>query len=147
MMPENTNVDGIVDFETADARGALISSSHNLLAYFRKVVPTAIQLSTHPDDSVQDIAAHFRPKDIPAISKNFVALIEKHKSSGDITNKVSPASVHLLIAAIHSLAVYEMLGLHGENTFEDSVTPFVDALWLGLGSDVQAPNTSRRKQK
>lgn len=145
MLPEDTNVEAIVDFEAIDARSALISSSRNLLRYFRKVVPTAIQLSAHPDDSVQDVAAHFKPKDIPSISNNFVALIEKYKQSGEIKREVTPASVHLLIAAIHSLAVYEMLKLHGEGTFEDNIAPFVDALLLGLQPVSSTQETSKGK--
>lgn len=132
MMPEDADPDNIVDMDNAEPRAALRQSAHNLLIYFRKVVPTALQLSMHPDSSVQTVAAQFRPKDIPAIAHQFLALIDKHKSNGQIAAHVDPASVHLLIAAVHSLATYEVLGLHGEQSFENHIDPFVDALWRGL---------------
>lgn len=132
MMPTDADPMDIVDTETHDARDALCRSAHNLLAYFRKIVPTAIQLATHPDSSVQEVAAQFRPKDIPAIAQQFETLLNTQKAKGQINAQVTPASAHLLIAAVHSLAVYEMLGLHGNQSFEQNIEPFIDAMWHGL---------------
>lgn len=132
MLPEERDPAGIVDRTIADPRTALVHTARNLLTYFREVIPPALHLATHPSASLADVGAHFSPDRTQKLANALTAYFEDAKRAGTMNPENPFASAQLLIAAMHSLATYEVLGLHGGDNMDHAIEPFVSQLWQGL---------------
>ena len=132
MLPEDRDPSDIIDRTTADPCHALENTARNLLAYFREVIPPALHLATHPTASLADVAAHFSPERTRKLADALTAYFADAKRNGTMNPENPFASAQLLIAAIHSLATYEVLGLHGGDDMNHAIKPFIDQLWHGL---------------
>lgn len=126
----------LVPVDIEDPRAALAEIGRRLLAFFRKTVPMTLQLATHPSASLSDVADHFGPETTGRIMAEIVTWIEARAEAGEVSTANPVASAQMLIAAVHSLAVYELLGLHGGAAFDEAVPQFVEALWAGLAPAV-----------
>jgi len=132
MMPADADTDSIVADEIEDTKEALIESARRLLVYFRKVVPAGMQLATHPSVGLAGITEHFTSERLSAIADQLTAFIAARQTAGKLRTTSPGMAARLLVATIHSLAAYEVMGLHGSDNFEQAIPPFLDQLWNGL---------------
>lgn len=132
MLPETPDVTALPAHEISDPKAALEETARRLLGYFRKVVPAGMQVAMHPSAGLADVAAHFGPERTKALADGLVAFLDRRKAAGQIDPPDTFAAAQLLIAAIHSLAVYEIIGLHGGHDASHAIPHFIDQLWHGL---------------
>jgi len=134
MVPPEVDVDAIVHASTtqADPRGVLTEIGRRMLAYFRTLIPTVLQLLTHPAISLEHVSAHFRSAPPQALADALAAYLRDAQSRGEVKVDDPLATALLFISAIHSLPLFELMELHGGQDVDHAVEAFVAALWHGL---------------
>lgn len=133
MLPKDVDPDAIIASEIADTREALIETSRRLLGYFREVIPVSLQIAAQPEAGFADIAAHFAPERTKAIASALVEFLRQRARTGAIAPPDILATTQMLIAAIHSLAAFEAIGLHEGSDMSPAIPQFIDQLWHGIG--------------
>jgi AcrR family transcriptional regulator len=157
MQPPGPDLDDLLapDFTDRGARERLDEIAARMLGYFRVVIPSFLHLFTHPAfepkthlRALHDPPAHGLIGALAALLKGLVA--EGHIGPAD-----PAATAALIVAAVHSVAMFELFGEHRAIEPRAAVRPLLDALWSGLDpgrcepSDPSKPSAkaSRRGKK
>jgi AcrR family transcriptional regulator len=136
---------GIGDVE--DPRAALALIGRRMLAFFRKLIPVALHLLTHPDISVKDFAPHFRTAPPQALVGGLEKALAEMATRGQIHAGNHHETAAIFVAALHSLPLFELLEMHGGRDLEHAVDAFVAALWNGLNPDTHRNQTALKRKK
>ena len=149
MVPPEVDVDGIVHAPTkrADPRGALTEIGERMLGYFRSLIPTVMHLMTHPSIRMADVAAHFQRMPEQALAEALATYLRSVAARGEVRVKSPMATANLLVSAIHSLAVFELMEIHGGEDLEHAIEHFVGAVWSGLDPKGRARKTQISHRK
>ncbi|MBI5015051.1 MAG: TetR/AcrR family transcriptional regulator [Deltaproteobacteria bacterium] len=134
LVPPKVDVDEIVFAPTAEAhpQEALTEIGRRMLAYFRTLIPTVMHLMTHPSIRMSDLAAHFEEPPEQALVDALAAYLRQAQAKGLLQAKQPLAAAGLVVSAVHSLALFELMEIHGGQDMEHAVALFVEALWTGL---------------
>ncbi|MHB1104469.1 MAG: TetR/AcrR family transcriptional regulator [Devosia sp.] len=135
MMPPDGEAETAIAVEIEDTQAALVETGHRLLKHFRAVIPTAMHLMSHPTIKMSEVADHFGSERVDTIAGHLAAFLKERMAKGQIKATNPLAAAHMLVAAVHSLAVYEMMEIHNADDPEHAVPLFVNALWTGLVPD------------
>jgi len=92
-----------------------------------------------------DVSTHFKAMPALAFSEALAKRLKLMASRGEIRAPQPLASASLLVAAIHSLAVFELMEGHRDEDMAHAVDLFVAALWSGL-SPVQTPPVRKERR-
>ncbi len=149
MVPPEADVEGIVLAPTArtDPEGALTEIGRRILAYFRSLIPTLLHLMTHPSIRLADVTAHFRKMPEDALAGALAAYLRDAEARGKVKVRDPMAAAGLLVSAIHSLALFEMMETGGGRDMEHAVEPFVNALWGGLDPESRSGRKPSPRRK
>lgn len=123
-----------------DVRQALTGIGLRMLAYFRQLIPVLLQLMTHPQISIRDISAHFQRTPPQALTEALAGFLDEARDRGEVSGQHTLAAAGLFISAIHSLPLFELMGVHGSDQMDHLVDAFVDALWRGIQPTGAVPN-------
>jgi len=142
MVPAQVDIDLVIHSFTkeTDPRQVLTEIGHRILVYFRTLIPVIMHLMTHPSISMSDVTAHFKSMPPQALAEALAAHMKEANSRGTVKVENPMATASLFVSAIHSLAVYELMELHGGKDMGHAIGPFVEALWSGM-----APTSPTRK--
>ncbi len=134
MMPPEVDVVAILAPATrlSDPRRALTAVSENMLDYFRNAIPVFLQLMANPSIRLQDVVRHFKVSPAPALVDAIAGWLREAAKDGRVAATDPRASAGLLVAAVHSIAQFELFGLHGGKFPRTAVATLVGALWDGL---------------
>jgi len=132
MTPPFIDPKEIIANEIADTRAALIETGYRLLNHLRQLIPVGLQIAAAPESGLADLTRHFPPERLNAHAVALTGFIAERTARGEIATQSPGMTARLLIAAIHSLAVYEQMGLHGGQKLDSGIPGFIDALWDGL---------------
>lgn len=118
--------DGRRDQGIVEDLGALALDITN---YFRGAMPVFVQLVTHPSFNLADLADRETRMPLHRLGEALSACLERHRARGAITADPErvQAAVLTLLATLHSLALFEHMGLHG-GAFPDAAVRNVVAL-------------------
>ena len=134
MIPPKVDVDRIVNAPTVRKTlpDALSEIGIRMLAYFRTLIPTVMHLITHPAISMADVRGHFETVPEEVLVKALALYLRAATESGhaNVPNPLGAAG--LLVSAVHSLAIFELMEMHGMQNQEHAVHHFVQALWSGM---------------
>lgn len=134
MVPPTPDVEQIIAAAQGhtDPRSALTAICEAMLAYFRSMIPVALHLMIHPAITMQDMQGQFK-KNNPAILGQTLALFLRNLNQTRQAAIRDPvAAAGLLVAAIHSLALFELMGLHGGYFPTDAIAALINSLWYGM---------------
>ena len=127
------------------ARTGLHALSIEVLDYFRIAIPMVLPLVSHPTFA-NDATRNFDSS--PAL--DLVRAIAEHLRDERARKRLRVddprAAAALLVAALHSIALFELMGFHDGAMPKAGVRSLVDALWHGLepvGRGSKRGSTSR----
>ncbi|HLI66350.1 MAG TPA: helix-turn-helix domain-containing protein [Caulobacteraceae bacterium] len=134
MAPPRVDAEAIVAEadETPDARAALTLIGERALAYFREALPLAIPLISNPLIGFEGLRRHFEFGGAQALTGAVAGFIARRVSAGEMRSTDPLASAMALIALVHSIAQFEVMGMHAEAMPPAGVRALIDALWDGL---------------
>lgn len=149
MIPPEMNASAIIDagLSQTDPRKALILMCKQMLIYFRSMMPVALQLLAHPKINIKDVVKHLKkaqPIELADVLEDYLRSMHRQ---GKVKVKDPKAVAALLIAAVHSIALFELMGVHGGEFPDQGIDMIVTALWLGLAPTKPAAPKTRRSTK
>ena len=115
-----------------DERESLEDIALGILDYFRAIMPTLLRITTHPAFDRESFFG--RDSSIVELDMlpRLIAYITAAQSAGRMRADDPRPSAGVLIAALHSLALFEVMGIHGGRMEEPAVRAMVRSLWYGL---------------
>ena len=119
------------DQTVAEDLGALAVS---IMRYFREAMPVLLQLVTHPSFQMADLADRDSRLPVHGLGEAIAACLERHRHRGSITSDAArvQAATLTLLSTLHSLALFERMGLHGGSFPEAAVRNIVGLIVCGL---------------
>lgn len=134
MIPPRVDVDRIVNAPTVrkNLPDALSEIGIRMLAYFRTLIPAVMHLITHPSISMADVRNHFETVPEEALVQALAQYLRTATECGHANAPDPLGAAGLLVSAVHSLAIFELMEMHGGQNQEHAVHHFVRALWRGI---------------
>lgn len=115
-----------------------------ILAYYRDVMPMAMRLVTHPSFVSKRIFQRESGTPEFHLLAGLTAYLDGERSRGRLDTDDTEAAAGILVAALHSLALFEIMGAHGGHMEDDRVRALVRSLWNGLAPRHGPPASSDR---
>jgi AcrR family transcriptional regulator len=118
-----------------DVRIALAQFGRRMLAHFRQQIPATLHLITSFGVSADEIfATHSAMAPLAGFAEVIARFLMEADARGDVSAPNPMAVASLFIAAVHSLAIFEMRGGHGQGQSHGDapIDAFVAVLWTGL---------------
>ncbi len=146
MVPPTPGVDAIVARASAmkSARESLQVLAQAVLDYFRIAIPMILPLISHPTFGAAELPRNFETNPATSLLRAIAAYLRQEKARGRLRVQDPVTASAVLVSALHSIALFEIMGFHGGTMPKAGVRSLVDALWHGL-----EPNAviSRRARK
>lgn len=134
MAPPAPAVDGIIAkaANTKTARAGLELVAEGVLDYFRAAIPMILPLVAHPTFGAKELPHNFDTSPATVILTSVSAYLAKENERSRLHTDDPYATSATLVAALHSIALFELMGFHGGTLPKAGVRMLVGALWDGL---------------
>jgi len=134
MMPPNVDVDALIAVAEAasDPRQSLIVLCERMLDYFREAIPIILQLTQNPLIDLEAVRRRFGVSPEQRLAAAVPAYLARQAERGCIVCPDPGGAALLLISAVHSLVLFEIMSLHAPRDAQAAVRAIVNALWEGL---------------
>ncbi len=119
-----------------DARKALLAISELTLDYFRGAIPRMLPLITHPTIGIDELLRQFGESPASQLSNTIATYVSEQHDKGAIHAPKPKAVAGLIVATMHSIVLFELMGLHAGEIPREAVRAMLDTLWRGI-----APST------
>ncbi|SRR5258706_9683692 len=132
MAPPAADTDAILLRARAekDPRRALQQLTRSVLAYYRSALPSILHLITHPAigiGALHDRLGHPQPLDLA-----IAGFLKEQQAAGRIHAPNVQAAAMMLVTALHSVVLFELMGVHGGSVSDAQLSAMTDVLWTGL---------------
>lgn len=143
LAPPHADIDFIMAqvHAQSDPRKALHVLAHQVLGYFRMAIPRMLPLITHPAIGLDAMLQQFGVSPADKLTEAIAAYLTEQKKRGVLTTENPYAAAAMINASLHSVALFELMGIHGGEVPASAVRNMIDALWHGL----EPKKTDRRK--
>jgi AcrR family transcriptional regulator len=115
-----------------DARKAIHILANGILGYFRMAIPRMLPLITHPAIGLEELVRSYGRSPAEVLSDAVADYLAELKRTGRAAPENPPAAAGLMIAALHSVALFEIMGVHGGEVPGQAVRAMVHAMWAGM---------------
>jgi len=134
MIPPNVDVDALIAVAEAvdDPKDSLATLAERMLAYFREAIPVILQLTQNPLIDLKAVRRRYGVSPEQRLAAAVPAYLARQAARGRIRCPDPGGAALLLISAVHSLVLFEIMALHSAKHGSASVRAIVDALWEGL---------------
>jgi AcrR family transcriptional regulator len=122
----------------ADPREAVLVIGERVLAYFRAALPVAIPLISNPLIGMEGLHQHFGRNGAEVLVEAIAAYLRDQTTRGRIRMCDPWASAMALVACIHTIAQFEVMGMHAHTMPTAGVRALLDALWNGLRPEAES---------
>ena len=114
----------------------------DIMKYFRGAMPVLLQLVTHPSFNLAELADRDDRMPVRRLGEAVSACLERHRVEGAITAEPERlrAAALALVATLHSLALFERLGIHREAFADEAVRNIVGVIVAGLAPKKGIPS-------
>ncbi len=118
--------------EETDPRRALHVLAKQVLAHYRMAIPRMLHLITHPGIGLDALGRTLGPTQAVALDAALAAYLRDEHRKGRVYAPNAQASAALIVAALHSVVLFELMGVHGGEIPQSAVDAMIDASWQGL---------------
>jgi AcrR family transcriptional regulator len=134
MMPPNVDVDAMIAVAEAapDAREGVVVLAERMLDYFREAIPVILQLTQNPLIDLEAVRRRFGVSPEQRLATDVPAFFARQAERGRLICPDPAGAGLLLISAVHSLVLFELMRLHAPKQGAGAVRAIVSALWEGL---------------
>jgi len=103
-----------------------------ILSYFREMMPLAVRLMTHPSFEPERYFEQHSEKPESILLARLIDYLKQQQTQGKVKTEDPASAAGVLVATLHSLALFEIMGAHGGKMEEEAVRAMVRSLWNGL---------------
>lgn len=130
-----------------DARRALHVVGMFTLDYFRSAIPQMLPLITHPGVGIERLLRAFGESPATSFHLAVAEFLAERRAAGELATPEPLAAAGLIVSAMHSVALFEVTGLHGGAVPAKVVHAMLDSLWQGLAPPTPpAPSPTRTRR-
>jgi AcrR family transcriptional regulator len=142
MMPPNIDVDALIGIAEAvdDPLESLFVLAERMLDYFREAIPVIRQLTLNPLIDLEAVRRRFGVGPEERLAGAIPGYLARQAARGRLVCPDPGAAALLLIAAVHSLALFELMSLHAPRHGPAAVRGMVRILWRGLAPASPPPS-------
>lgn len=115
-----------------DVCGHLEKIALGMLDYFREIMPILLLLVTHTSFDFEEFSRRETNAPLVGLRTGLVAYLQRQRELGAISSVNIGTTVMNLVSSVHSLALFERLGVHGGAFSDTDVRGMVQSLWWGL---------------
>jgi len=128
------DVDAILNKARAypDPQAAIACIAEEILTYFRFALPMVMPMISNPLIGLEGVRAAFGDNAVAQLAGGVAGYLEDEAAAGRITCPSPFPAAGLLVMGAHTLAQFEVMGLHEIPIGPDGVRALTDALWNGL---------------
>ena len=134
MTPPPVDVEAIL--ETArthsDPQAAIACIAEEILAYFRFALPMVMPMISNPLIGLEGVRVAFGDNAVAQLAGGVADYLESEAAAGRINCPSPFPAAGLLVMGAHTLAQFEVMGLHEIPIGPEGVRALTDALWNGL---------------
>lgn len=120
------------DGDAEDVRQRLERIASGMLAYFRELMPILLPLMTHPSFDYEDFVKRHPESPLTLLREGLMDYLTHEAEAGRVRPENIEPSGLTLVATMHSLALFEKLGVHGGHFDEEMLREIVRSIWQGL---------------
>jgi AcrR family transcriptional regulator len=122
MVPEPCATDWLAEADSGDVVTDLGTIALRLMGYFRSAMPVLVRLTSHPSFRVEELAARGQRLPLLGLGAALLDHLDQRRRAGAIAADPATARtvVLSLLAALHSFALFEMMGVHGGAVISDA---------------------------
>lgn len=119
--------------DAPDTRAALAVITRGALVYFRDTIGAALVMMSHPDFRLAEVArAHAGSNPGAKLIEALAHWLGREAQAGRIHCPDPQASADLIVAALHSVVLFEHLGIYDRDSGDERAVAAIDALWPAL---------------
>jgi AcrR family transcriptional regulator len=126
-----------------DPHAAFIALGESVLAYFREAVPIMSQLVRNPLIGFDALQKHFGKNPAVLLTGAARSFFQAQCKQGLMSGDPHSAAA-LLVTCLHSIAQFELMGLHGGVVSKRDVRSLLDTLWTGVAPRPRSRSRKRR---
>jgi AcrR family transcriptional regulator len=134
MVPPAPAIDGIMAkaAKAKSAQAGLEQVAEGFLEYFRTALPMILPMAASPAFIEPGLPKNFATSPATALLDALTGYLRGEQKRGRIHTEDPYAVAATLVAALHSVALFELMGFHGGATPRAGIRAVVRALWGGL---------------
>ena len=115
-----------------DLRLALTQTMENIVSYFRELLPLTLPVAMQPDVGLAAYVDEVGDNPANTLHAALAAQLAAAANSGGL-RKLQPFAVAgLIVATAHSLALFEIMGIHGGRSPPEVIANMIDVIWFGV---------------
>ena len=118
--------------DQSDLRAALAETMANIVAYFREMLPLTLPIAMQPDVGLAAYVDEIGDNPATALNAALAARLTALINLGRLRRLQPFAIAGLIVATAHSLALFEIMGIHGGRSPPEVVGNMTDAIWFGV---------------
>lgn len=123
----------VAEAETiADTHEAVMVIGERVLTYFRAALPVAIPLISNPLIGLEGLRQHFGRNGAEVLADAIAGYLQEQAERGRLRARDPQVSAMALVACIHTVAQFEVMGVHAQPMPAAGVRALLDTLWNGL---------------
>jgi len=117
---------------TPNAHEAVMLIGERVLAHFRAALPLAMPLISNPLIGLDGLRQHFGRSAAEVLVEAIAGYLEGQAARGRLHMRDPRVSAMALVACIHTVAQFEVMGMHTNVMPTAAVRDLLDVLWDGL---------------
>lgn len=118
--------------DAEDVQERLERIASGMLAYFRELMPILLPLMTHPSFDYEDFVKWHPESPMTLLREGLMDYLTHEAEAGRVRPENAGPLGLTLVATMHSLALFEKLGVHGGHFDEQTIKDIVRSMWQGL---------------
>ena len=134
MLPPEIDMEGMAAraARAPDGREAVLSYALDILAYFRKAMPVMLPAMMSPTIGLEKLVAHTNSGALPEMTESFAEFLQGQRQLGKSSCTTPLAVAGLIVSSMHSLALFEIIGVHGGEFPDVAIVNMIDVIWHGI---------------
>jgi AcrR family transcriptional regulator len=120
-----------------DAHAAVLLIGERALAHFRLALPLAMPLISNPLIGPAGLRAHFGRSAADVLTDEIAGFFARQAALGRLGGGDPKASAMALVALVHTIAQFEVMGMHPAPMPGAGVRAVLEVLWRGLRPEAE----------
>jgi len=122
----------LAPLDNPDLRAGLADTMANVVAFFREMLPMTLPVAMQPDVGLAAYVEEVGDNPAVALNAELAARLTALINAGRLHRLQPFAVAGLIVATAHSLALFEIMGIHGGRSPPEVIRNMTDAIWFGV---------------
>ena len=133
MAPPQPDIDALLaPLDKPDLRAALTETMENIVSYFRELLPLTLPVAMQPDVGLAAYVDELGNNPANTLNAALAAQLAAAVNAGRLRRLQPFAIAGLIVATAHSLALFEIMGIHGGRSPPEVIANMTDVIWFGV---------------